>query len=184
MKRRTAVQGIILFSLGTGVIFGCNDQYKAIRDLGLKHLQIEDEQIDIIDQLASSILPTNKIPALEKHTSTPFILKMIDDCLSMEDRKLCIAGYQTFDLEVKQLKQKLFSEMLPSEVDTLVKSINAEEVVLSESSKMLFDTVKKYSITYLLNTEFVQRNTRYYEMAPAYYKGDIHMDEWSNRNVI
>jgi len=111
MKRRKAIRNIVLFSLGTGMIYSCKDKYEAIKQLNLKHLQAESSHLDILDDLSKLIVPIKDIPELAEHTALPFIMNMVDNVYNPKDRKLFVDGYKSFDQEILILKGKKYSKM-------------------------------------------------------------------------
>ena len=114
MKRRDAVKGIILFSLGTGILYSCKDKYQAIRDLGLKYFEPVNKELDLIDKLSRTIVPLQTIPELANHTPLPFMFTMLDDVYKPKDRDAFLKGYQNFDLVASEARHN----SLPGRVHT------------------------------------------------------------------
>lgn len=172
MKRRRAIQGIVLFTLGTQVLYSCKDKYAAIKSLPIPHLPLENNDISLIEDLSARILPIQQIEVLKDHTPVPFILTMAHDCQSPEDRDVFVKGYQNFDDYVKEKYGKSYSGLAEEEYTSLLESM--EEMAGGENAipeKIFFDFVKSKSIQYLTSTEHFMTNYRYYEMAPARYDG-------------
>ena len=184
MKRRDAVKGIILFSLGTGFIYSCTDKYKAIRDLGLNHFQPKNKELDLVDMLSSAVVPLHSIPELENHTALPFMFTMLDDVYKPKERDLFIEGYQRFDEIIDASEQKAFTKMNTEEQTALLSRMNAREEGMDKRVQAVFDIVKKESIRYLKTSEYYQRRVNYYEMAPGRFMGDVLISELKNANEV
>ncbi len=184
MKRRDAIKGIILFSLGTGIIYSCTDKYNAIQDLKLKHFEPEKVELDLIEMLSRTIIPLDLIPDLADHTALPLIFTMLDDVYEQEDRDAFRDGYQNFDVLIESSEKKKFSEMNEEEQSLVIARLNNEEEEMDEIVQLFFDIVKAESIRYLTTSEYYQRKVNYYEMAPGRYKGSVLINELKNANQI
>ena len=182
MKRRQAMKGIILFSLGSSLVYSCHDPYQAIRNLNLDFVKPLDKQMDIIDSISKLVVPLDKIPALAQHTALPFILKMVDDIAESEDRDRFIASYMSFDQNIEALEHKKYSAMSIEEQASLLDRFNKREKGLPEGGQSMFDMIKGLSLQYLTSSEFFQRTVNYYEMAPGRFKGDVLLSELQNAN--
>lgn len=184
MKRRDAVKGIILFSLGTGIIYSCTDKYKAIRQLGLNHFELKDKDLDLVDLLSSSIVPLKTIPELANHTPLPLMFTMLDDVYEPEERILFTEGYQKFDEIVEVKENKKFTKMNMEEQSAFLSRLNSREEGLDERIQTVYDIIKKESLRYLKTSEYYQRKVNYYEMAPGRFRGDVLISELKNANEV
>lgn len=182
MKRRKAIRNLVLFSLGTGVIYSCRDKYEAVKLLNLKYVQAKSEHLDLLDDLSKLILPFQMIPKLKDHTALPFILNNVDKILNAENRELFLKGYKSFDIEIAMLTGKKYSEMEDEEKQVLLTEFNEKRLVASPAVYMVFDTIKSKTIQYLTTTEYYQRKVNYYEMVPGRFLGDVLVTELKNLN--
>lgn len=184
MKRRNAVKGIILFSLGTGIIYSCTDKYEAIRALGLNHFEPLDTELRLIETLSQAIVPFNLIPELSNHTALPLMFTMIDDVYDQADRDAFQKGYQHFDKIIESSEKKKFSKMNELEREALLSRFNDHEIGMDEVAQSFYDIVKKESIRYFKSSEYYQRKVNYYEMAPGRFNGDVLLSDLKNVNQI
>lgn len=184
MKRRDAVKGIILFSLGTGIIYSCADKYKAIRELELDHLTPKDSELDLVDVLSQAIVPFHSIPELANHTALPLMFTMVDDVYEDGDRNDFQSGYQNFDLVAEAMAGKKFTQMKTEEQDSLIARFNSKEEGIDATAQRFYDMVKKESLRYLRTSEYYQRKVNYYEMAPGRFKGNVLISELKNANEV
>lgn len=182
MKRRKAIRNIVLFSLGTGIIYSCKDRYEAIKQLNLQNLIVDNSQLDVLDDLSRLIVPLQSIPDLAEHTALPFILNMVDNVFDEEDRQSFILGYQNFDQEILALRGKLYSKMELEEKNVLLTEFNEESLTATKELYVVFNTVKSKSIQYLTTSEYYQRKVNYYQMAPGKFRGDVLLTELKNKN--
>lgn len=184
MKRRDAVKGIILFSLGTGMIYSCTDKYKAVRALNLNHFAPKNGELDLIERLSNAIVPLNLIPELANHTVLPLMFTMLDDVYSPKERDAFTEAYQKFDEIVESSEQKKFSKMNEEEQTSFLSRLNNREEGLDERLVDFFDVIKRESLRYVKTSEFYQRKINYYEMAPGRFKGDVLISELRNANEV
>ena len=184
MKRRDAVKGIILFSLGTSIIYSCTDKYKAIRDLKLHYFQPKDSELDVIETLSRVILPIHTIPELAMHTPLPLMFTMLDDVYKPEDRTAFLEGYQNFDRLVEVSEGSTFSQMKEEDQKAYVKRMNKAESGIDEVLTNFFKIVKAESLRYFKTSEYFQRKVNYYEMAPGRFNGDVLISELKNANAV
>lgn len=182
MKRRKAIRNIVLFSLGTGVIYSCQDKYVAIQQLNLRYLKAEAKELDVLDNLSRLLVPLQNIPELAEHTALPFIMNMVDKTFELEDRQLFIEGYTGFDTEIGILKGVEFTDMTEEEKLQLLEEFNEEAIVVSPALYSVFNTIKAISIQYFTSTEYYQRKVNYYEMAPGRFRGAVPVTELKNMN--
>ena len=178
MKRRKAIQGILLFSLGTGIVYSCTDEYDAVHQLDLKIVRPNRDQLDLISDFTNRILPIQSIEALAQHTALPFILKMVELSEEVEIRDRFIAAYKDLGSRFQNLEDSDQEATFLS----LLEDWQSDDPELSKDIILFFDLLKKHSIIYVVNTEYIQRKVRYYQMAPGYYKGDIALVDWTNKN--
>lgn len=182
MKRRKAIRNLVLFSLGTGVIYSCKDKYEAIKKLNLQHLVVDNTHLDILDDLSKMIVPFHSIPELSQHTALPFIMNMVDNVYEEKDREIFAKGYAGFDQEILTLKGKEYSKMEEAEKQSLLSEMNEELLIASPELYAVFKTVKSKSIQYFTTSEYYQRKVNYYQMAPGKFKGDVLLTRLKNKN--
>ena len=184
MKRRKAIQGIILFSLGTGYLFSCKDKYQAIKDLGLKYFNPLRNELDLLENLSSIILPLHTIPQFENHTPLPFIFKMLDEVYSPKERALFQEVFQDFDVITGETAGRQFSAMDKDQQLAFLTSLNSSENSYDASLNTFFRILKDLNIKYLRTSEFFERKINYYEMEPGRFLGNVLVADLTNQNQI
>ena len=184
MKRRTALKGIVLFSLGTGIIYSCADRYEAIRNLGLKYFTPKDKELDLLDSMVKSIVPFHKISGLENHTSLPLLFTMLDDVYKEKDRNDFMFGYQNIGTFIEQEYGKSFNRLDEEQQKVLIGRLNDGDQKLDEKYLAFYSILKNESLRYFRSSEYYQRKVNYYEMAPGRFNGDVLISELKNRNEI
>ena len=184
MKRRTALKGIVLFSLSTGILYSCKDKYEAVRNLGLKYFKPKNDELDLLENLVNVIVPFRNIEGLENHTSLPLLFTMLDDVYKEKDRQDFMFGYQNLDALLKEEYGGKFSRLDAEKQKEIVNRLNSGDKTLDEQYLSFYNILKNESLRYLRTSEYYQRKINYYEMAPGRFNGDVLITELKNRNEI
>ena len=184
MKRRTAIKGIVLFTLGTNLLYSCKDKYAAIKSLDLGYVKPTDAEIDLITDMADRVLPIQIIPGLQNHTTVPYTLKMVNDTHPADEREKFIKGYQEFNKFLQPKFNKTYSQLSDEEKDQLITELNESTDTVASEVVFFFKTLKSESIDYLVRSEYIQRNVRYYQIAPGVYNGCLQIEELTNKNAV
>lgn len=165
---------MVLFALGTQIVYSCKNKFQAIRSLPLENLPLLDKDIELIEELSNKILPLKSIESLQNHTTTPFVLTMANDCLSEGDRDKFIEGYGQFDDYVKVTSGKSLKDLSDQEFKEFV-SIMENKTERNNPSPVHFFAgfVRDKNIQYLTSSEYFLTTYRDYQMAPGFYKGCV-----------
>ncbi len=188
MKRREAVRNIVIFSLGTGVLYSCTDPYQAIKNLNLSRLNFNTDHLRILDKLSRSILPIQQIPELANHTALPFIMKQVNDLQNEKSQEQFQQGYKYFNDYFKEKTNLGFLEADATIITSFLEKLNTLEISIDQPESPalyihnLYHTLKQENLFYLKTTEYFQKKYRFYEMAPGRFDGnfsiaDLNVDE-------
>ncbi|MFM2393805.1 MAG: Gluconate 2-dehydrogenase subunit 3, partial [Bacteroidota bacterium] len=115
MKRRTMLGAIVFYSVLGNTLVSCKDKYKAIKELKLKNIKLDNDDLDIIEDISKLIFPTDKIEAFKNHTSLPYTLTVLDDCASPHKQKAFIEGIKTFQQAVQKKFNTSFVDLSPED---------------------------------------------------------------------
>ncbi len=179
MKRREAVRNIVIFSLGSGMLYSCTDPYQAIKNLNLSRLNFNTDHLRILDKLSRSILPIQQIPQLAHHTALPFILKQVNDLQNEQSQQQFQEGYEYFNDYFKDKTNLDFLEADATTINSFLEKLNTLEISIDQPVSpalyiySLYHTLKQENLLYLKTAEYFQKKYRYYEMAPGRFDGDF-----------
>lgn len=182
MIRRTALKSMFLLTLGATTLYACRDKYQAIKELELTNVKPTPEMIDTVEALSLCILPLQKVKGLENHITSPYILQSINDLYEKNDISLFSEGIEAINAYSQSVSNKNFAYLTNKEQKVIVADLNANNSAYGKAMNFAFDTIKNLNIEYALNTEYVLRNARYYQMAPGGYNGCIAVAELTNKN--
>ena len=187
MKRRNAVKGIFLFTLGTPLLFSCSDPYSAVNSLGLQNLQFVNNDLRIIERISRLIVPINNIPQLAEHTTLPFLMKVVNDVYKAEDRMIFEEAYKNFPAYFNKLTNSEIAQCDDATLEAILRKLNSREgkqaekiSTMDDKIKRFYDILKSENLQYLRTSKHIMEQYRYYEMAPGRYNGDFPISELPN----
>jgi hypothetical protein len=181
MERRRALQAIVFLSIGSNTIISCKNNHQAISELGLKNIKPSDRDVDLIDAITKTIFPIENVPMFKGHTSMPFVLKMVDELYTKEDREKYLQGMKAFDELSNSGYKKSFIELSKEEKIALMKQIidSKEE----NAAKHFFEVTRNQTITYFTSTEDYLRGIKKYEMAPGRWTSCLKIDQIQSKKL-
>jgi Gluconate 2-dehydrogenase subunit 3 len=181
MERRRALQAIVYFSIASNSLIACKNNYQAIKELGLKNIKPTDGEVDLIDAITKTIFPIENVPLFKGHTSMPFVLKMVDELYTKEDREKYLQGMKAFNDLSKNRFKKSFNELSKEEKTSLLKQLmNSKE---ENTAKHFFDITRNQTIIYFTSTEDYLRGIKKYEMAPGRWISCLNIDQIQSKKL-
>ncbi len=174
MKRRTVIKSFLFYSIAANTIIACKSKNELLSKLGLKNLNLHDEEIENLDALINEILPTDGVKMFEGHTALPHVLSMMDRLYEKPQQEKLLKGFQEF---CKTAKQELGSDF--QKVDAENKLNFLKKLDSSKDNNDLtnfYQTVKSQTIHYFTTTEQYMRSIKKYEMAPGRWIACVKID--------
>lgn len=98
MKRRTAIQHIIVLGVGASMLASCQDKPTAV----LKNIPLTGSQEDLLAAITQTIIPSGDFVGAKELESHKFLLMMADDCASQDDQKKFMDGMKQFEEACKK----------------------------------------------------------------------------------
>jgi hypothetical protein len=181
MERRRALQAIVFFSVAGNALISCKSKYEAVKKLGLKFINLNDDQSDLIDDMAKTIFPTASKPQFEGHTALPFVLSMVDGIYTKEERDKYLLGIKAFDEACVKTHQKSFVSLDETQKLDFLKKLNTSTE--DTPIKHFFDVTKQQTVHYFMHTEKYLRGVQRYEMAPGRYKACLTIDQVQSKKL-
>jgi hypothetical protein len=185
MKRRDAVQAILFFSVAGGYLISCKNKEDALAKLDLRKLKYTPQEIDLIDDISKTILPAEKVPEFKGHTALPFVLTMLNDCYTDEERAEVNTGLVKLEEICKTKHNKSYTACSGDEKISIFKDIlafNGEDKDKPVENKMM-GIIKDKTVQYFTTMEPYMRKYRNYEMAPGRFKGCVNVNEVQVKNL-
>lgn len=166
MNRREVIQAILAASAGSVLFTGCAkaNVVDLIQD---GKLILNQRHTDYLAAISESILP---IQAVSDKIETPadFILRMLNDCRSLEDVQNFALGFDQYKALVTQAKSNISDE----EPSTAVERIKAQITSETPQDELLYflHEVKSLSIQNLKTSSFYLTQKTDYQLIPQAYQ--------------
>lgn len=167
MKRRTAIKQLLIAAGGLVLIPSClREPGKPTIDLANLNLNSSDEEL--LAQIVEVIIPETDIPGARSLHLHLFVMKMVDDCHSQEDRLQFVEGLKKWNEEAKQALGVVFGEAEEVQRVHFVEEVDADsEHVLAR----FLGITKQRTIQGFLNSQYVMTHEVIYELVPGRYNG-------------
>ena len=183
MKRRKAIQNIALFSAGTLLMPAC--QFESIPVF--ENVPLEKIQYQLIDQLATAMLPFDRTQLVMPESITDFILTMINDCYAPKDIQKFLLGLNNYQQQLQEKYKLPFNQLelatQKEELNTLhlqrlaeVESAKEQKVALKDLEKpttYFFDTLKHLSQRHFTSSEYFLSQIMDFEFIPSRFNGCV-----------
>lgn len=145
MKRRTALRQLALLSAGATLLSRCSPG-DASAGPSLQHLKLSASEYQLLKDVAATILPgTSAVPGAALLNSQDFVLIMIDDCVSPEERDLFMKGLTEFDSQCRQTAGKSFTACDRTQRLELIRNFDTGSGRETPAGKF-YHTIKNYTL--------------------------------------
>lgn len=187
MNRREAVQ-YISFLLG-GTILGADAFIGCKNGDGDKKADFSQKDIELLDEIAETILPATKTPGAKAAKVGDLMKVMVNDCYEERDQKIFHAGIEKIQELSKQQYNKDFIEIKPEQRHGLFVKLDNEQKEAMKNwkagePKHYFRMIKELTLLGYFTSEIGCTQARRYIETPGrweacipYKKGD---KAWAN----
>ncbi len=164
MNRRTAINRVIILSLGAIVLPSCGQENKQL--IKLKNIHLNADEENMVMQLSDLIIPkTNFIGAgdLKAHE---FVLKMADDCYDPEKQSKFTRGLKEFYKMAKAKYGQSFKDCTPAQQNEWLGNVEKKKE-LSEDLLFFYETTKRYTVQAFTSSKEYMTDVMRYKMVPG-----------------
>lgn len=177
MQRRKALQAIIFFSVAANSFISCKNKSELIGKLGLKHLNLDTNEVDQLQSIVKSMFPVENSTMFKGQDAFPHVLSMVDRLYTSADRERYIKGFTAFNKFAKDKLGSSFTEATSDKKLSLLKELNSAKDGADKDLSHFFNITKGQTLHYFSTTEGYMRNVLKYEMAPGRVKSCINISE-------
>ncbi|WP_129713982.1 gluconate 2-dehydrogenase subunit 3 family protein [Pedobacter sp. SYP-B3415] len=170
MKRRTAIQQILILAGGVVLLPSCL-QSSGKASIALSHLDMTLDQEQLLAEVTETILPKTDTPGAKDLKLHLYVMKMVDDCHPEEERKSFLQGLKNLDAYCTDAYGMNFSGLTPIDRERALLAISNKTQELPEGLNEFYQIVKNRSIDGYLNSEYVMKNLVVWELVPGRYNG-------------
>jgi len=175
MDRRKALQNVALLLGGSivgGSVFtltGCKTE-KSVNKL------FTQSQVDLMDEIAETILPKTKTPGAKEAKVGAFMSVMVLDCYTEKDQKVFMQGLETINKLSKEKNNADFMKATPEQRLALLISLDKEQKEYQGTKKQddpshYFRMMKELSLTGFFTSELGATKALRYEAVPGRFDG-------------
>ncbi|MBK1442423.1 gluconate 2-dehydrogenase subunit 3 family protein [Parapedobacter sp. ISTM3] len=170
MNRRQAIKGVAMLIGGTATIstFGLMTQ-SCSGERG-ETSAFSDTERELMDAVCDTLIPETDIPGAKAAGVGPFVLMMLEDCYSEEDRELVSKGLSTLEKEARQYHGKSFNKLTPEDREKLLKTFEGD-------SAPFFGLIKRLANQGYYTSEIGATQALVMDFIPGDYHGCLPLQE-------
>lgn len=169
--RRSVLKQMVYVSAGMFIFPSClRDRSKA--SILVKNFTINTKQEAMLAELTESIIPKTTTPGAKDIYAHLFLLKMMDDCHSMEEQEKYVKGLKEFDSFTDGTIGRSFLEADSKQRAMVLEEFEKNKGINDEKT-YFYNTTKRYTIQAYSSAEFYLTNIQVYEMVPSRYHGCV-----------
>ena len=179
VTRRNALKQLVLVSAGTALLPACFRDHSGPL-IQTKNYQLDADQQKTLEALTAAIIPGGT-PDLSRGGVTPgarevgahvFILKMLDDCFSKEDRDKYLQGLQRLDAASRQTTGAAFLKAEPAQREKLLATLDTGKGS-DEALNFFYKTTKHLTIQAYTSSQYYLTKVQVYELVPGRWHGCV-----------
>lgn len=171
MNRRSSLKALFIFSAGVALLPSCvNDNEKSVNSL--KNIKVSDEEVEMLSLLGETIIPLNNKPVVKDIAAHQFVLMMVDDCFSPDNRGKFVEGLKQFEEMTNKNVGKSFIKCTPGERTALLKSVEAKSVIPADAM-FFYSSMKKLTIQSYTTSEYYLTKVQIYKLVPGKFYGCV-----------
>jgi hypothetical protein len=163
MNRRTAIRNVILLSAGAALLPSCSNEDKTAADGSY----ISESDKAMLAAICEAILPktTNFIGSSDLK-SHEFVLTMVNDCQSPEERRQFISGMNEFAATSKEKMNGAFSKSTPEKKKAFLQLVEKKQDI-PEAALKFYETTRRYTLQSFTSSKEYMTDIRNYKMVPG-----------------
>jgi hypothetical protein len=167
MDRRSALRSFVILSAGIAFMPSCREG-KVKSGVSLKNIGLSGDEENMLANLSETILPVKtEAPTDAAHY---FVLVMVDDCYTAEDREKFIKGLREFDKLAVQKFNTGFVQSSEEQKHDLLREMESKKES-GEPVNYFYNTTRSLTLQHYMNSKYYLVNVRKFEMAPGRFNG-------------
>lgn len=130
---------------------------------------------EFVKEIRKVILPSGDNINIDKMALEPFVMEMLTDCYSLEDKRRFMEGLRGIDSFCKERFGDSFNRLKAADKEQMAVLMNGKDSRLDEDSIFLYGQVKARIIQGFTQSELLLSGMGRYEMVPGRYNGHYKM---------
>jgi hypothetical protein len=166
VNRRIALKRLVLVSAGAALLPACFHNH-AKPSATTRNFQLSGDQEQQLEELTALIIPSGATPGAREVSAHRFVLRMLDDCFSKDDRDKYLRGFASF----------LQTE--PAQRANLLTGLESAKLS-DEALGFFYTTTKKLTIDAYVSSQYYLTRVQVYELVPGRWHGCVPVKTPSN----
>jgi hypothetical protein len=171
IKRVSVMLGGIALVGGSGLLAACGRDRPAS---GTTVGQFTPTDVQLLDEVADTILPETKTPGAKAARVGPFMALMVTDCYDARDQKIFRTGLQQLDQASQKANGKSFVASTPPQRLALLESLDKEQKAYMDAKKHedpahYFRMMKELTMLGYFTSEIGYTKAMRYREAPGHF---------------
>ena len=165
MKRRQALQSLAILGAGLTILPSCRTKkYPEYRALGLR-----EDQIELVDQVATAVLPVGQLPVETPESRLDFIMTMLRDCTSPEDQSRYKNGLEAFQSYLKDQFHPSFSTLNQRDQMKALAYLQEGE----KDQQLFYEHTRRWAIQHFTTSSYYLTNVLDFHFVPGHFYGCV-----------
>ena len=161
LNRRNVLKQLVLVSAGAAILPSClNDRSKA--SLILKNFSIDSNKEKLLEDLTSALIPSGPAPGARDIAAHLFLLRMVDDCMSKDDRDKFLNGLGLLEKQARSAR----------DMPALLSALDGKNLPNADLDNC-YKTIKKYTIQAYTTSKYYLTRVQVYELVPGRFHGCV-----------
>jgi Gluconate 2-dehydrogenase subunit 3 len=171
LNRRNAIRQLVLVSAGAALLPSClQDRTKA--PIALKNFSVSGEQEELLEELTTTLIPSGATPGAREVSAHLFVLKMLDDCSSKDDRDRFLRGLQQLDKAARTETGTSFTKASAAQRAALLSSLESKKLP-DPDAEFCYSTIKRLTIQAYTSSQYYLTRIQVYELVPGRWHGCV-----------
>ena len=186
VSRRTVLKRLVFVSAGAALLPACfHDPAKPT--IATKHFQLKDDQEQQLAALTATIIPSGTTPGAREVAAHLFVLKMVDDCFSKDDRDKFLRGLQQLDNASRRTAGVAFLKADPTQRASLLRALETglhaapgTQKPSDQDLNFFYGATKRLTIQAYTSSQYYLTKIQVYELVPGRWHGCVPAKPQSN----
>jgi Gluconate 2-dehydrogenase subunit 3 len=127
IRRVGFLLGGITFVGGTSLLTACEKGHEQVVQAGTQVGQFGKADMDLLDEVADTILPTTKTPGAKAARVGPFMAVMVNDCYDPKEQQIFRDGMRKLDDACRKANNTSFMSATPEQRLSLLTALDKEQ---------------------------------------------------------
>lgn len=171
VNRRSVLKRLAFVSAGAVLLPACfHDPAKPA--IITRNFQLSGDQEQQLEALTAAVIPSGSTPGAREVSAHRFVLRMLDDCFSKDDRAKYIRGWQQLDNASQQMAGATFLKADTTQRATLLTALETKKLP-GEDLGFFYATTKRLTIQAYMSSQYYLTKIQVYELVPGRWHGCV-----------